>query len=145
MLHCERRRVQPRMTDVFPIVSQQPSLCLLALPAFQKTHPSSVRRCTPPPRSQSPCGARSMCLCGCVCGKGRECVNRGSFANGRIVGCQKLVQLLNASPTVLSLKHTSTHTESMNERTFTLLHKIKTSTITPRARHDSNHSHSIMS
>lgn len=75
--------------------------------------------------------------------EGRESVNRGSFSNGRIAGCQKLVRLLNTSPTVLSLKHTSKHRERQWERlhTYACFIQIKTSTNTREL--DSHYAHSI--
>lgn len=64
-------------------------------------------------------------------------VNKGSFSNRRIVGCQKLVQLLTTSPTVLSLKHTSMHRKHQWAHFHTFTHA------SPKWRHQPKHTKSI--
>ncbi len=71
--------VQPRKTDVLPIVPHQPPLCLLALLEFQETHSACVRVCAYAWACESERVALSPRGAVCECKGGVwGCVNRGS-------------------------------------------------------------------
>lgn len=115
--------VQPRMTDVLPIVPHQPPLCLLALLEFQGS--ACVRVCA----YAWACESKRVALspCGAVC----EC--KGGWIGAPKSEVPKLAKLLNTAPTVLSLKCTSTH-ENVQRRTFTDLMRTQIKRLHSRLR-----------
>lgn len=106
--------VQPRMTDVLPIVPHQPPLCLLALLEFQETRSACVRVCAYAWACESEHVALSPSGAVCECKGGFVVVWIGAPKSE----VPKLAKLLNTAPTVLSLKCTNTH-ENVQRRTFT--------------------------